>query len=94
MSTHLVRPSGPAPAGHRPEPTQEEIQHAAYFLWLEHGRPHGCDLDTWLEARERLRHRHVGADGEGPDALPVHFPHGQTQPAFAATPSFPPPPAP
>ncbi len=92
MSTHLERPSGPAPAGHRPEPTQEEIQHAAYFLWLEHGRPLGGDLDFWREARERLRHRQVGPDGAGPDALPVHFPHGPTRPGSAA--AHPPPPTP
>ncbi len=94
MSTHLNRPSDPAPAGHRPEPTQEEIQHAAYFLWLERGRPVGCDLDLWLEARERLRHRHVGPDGAGPDPVPLHFPPVQPRPASTFVPFNPPPPAP
>lgn len=38
-----------------PEPTESEIQHAAYLLWLEEGRPAGRDLDIWLAAKERLR---------------------------------------
>ncbi len=38
------------------EPTEQEIQHAAYFLWEESGKPKGCDLDIWLAAKERLKH--------------------------------------
>ena len=34
------------------------IQHEAYRLWLEEGRPAGRDLEHWLAARELLRHRH------------------------------------
>ncbi len=45
-----------APARH--EPTEAEIQHAAYLLWIENGRPEGRDLDHWLAAREMLCHRH------------------------------------
>jgi hypothetical protein len=41
-----------------PAPTEEEIQHAAYMLWLEEGRPEGHDLDHWLAAKEMLCHRH------------------------------------
>lgn len=41
-----------------PELTEEEIQHAAYLLWIEEGRPEGCDLKHWLAARELLLHRH------------------------------------
>jgi Protein of unknown function (DUF2934) len=41
-----------------PEPTESEIQHAAYLLWLENGRPEGRDLDHWFAARELLRHHH------------------------------------
>lgn len=39
------------------EPSEEEIQHAAYFLWEAEGKPVGRDLEIWLAARERLRHR-------------------------------------
>jgi hypothetical protein len=42
---------------HPPEPAEKDIQHAAYFLWEEAGRPAGRDLEFWLAARERLRHR-------------------------------------
>ena len=41
-----------------PEPTELEIQHAAYLLWLESGKAPGRDLDNWLAAKELLRHRH------------------------------------
>ena len=45
------------------EPTEAEIQHAAYLLWIENGRPEGRDLEHWLAAKEMLCHRH------GRDAL-------------------------
>lgn len=38
------------------EPSEGEIQHAAYTLWEAAGRPSGRDLEFWLTARERLRH--------------------------------------
>ncbi len=41
-----------------PEPTEAEIQHEAYLLWLESGRQPGPDLENWLAAKELLRHRH------------------------------------
>ena len=40
------------------EPTEAEIQHAAYLLWIEGGRPEGRDLEHWLAAKEMLCHRH------------------------------------
>lgn len=40
------------------EPTEAEIQHAAYLLWIEDGRPEGHDLEHWLAAKEMLCHRH------------------------------------
>lgn len=46
-----------------PEPTEAEIQHAAYLLWVEDGRPEGRDLEHWLTAKEMLMHRH-GRDGK------------------------------
>jgi hypothetical protein len=45
--THLIRLS---------EPAEKDIQHAAYFLWEEAGRPEGRDQEFWFAARERLRH--------------------------------------
>ena len=45
------------------DPTEAEIQHAAYLLWIEEGRPEGCDFAHWLAAKELLRHRpHRTAD--------------------------------
>ena len=41
-----------------PEPSEAEIQHAAYLLWIEDGRSEGRDLDHWLAAKELLCHRH------------------------------------
>lgn len=43
---------------HNPEPTEAEIQHAAYMIWLESGKLPHHDLDNWLAAKEFLRHRH------------------------------------
>lgn len=59
------RPTAPTPA---PEPTEAQIQHEAYLLWLEEGRPAGRDLEHWLAARELLRHRH----GRAPAAPETH----------------------
>lgn len=39
-------------------PTEAEIQHAAYLLWIEDGRPEGRDLAHWLAAKQMLCHRH------------------------------------
>lgn len=60
------RPTATAPApAPAPEPTEAQIQHEAYLLWLEEGRPAGRDLEHWLAARELLRHRH----GRAPAAV-------------------------
>jgi hypothetical protein len=40
-----------------PEPTEAEIQHAAYLIWVEEGRPEGRELEHWMAAKELLRHR-------------------------------------
>jgi hypothetical protein len=50
----MKRKTAPVPR----EPTEAEIQHAAYILWIENGRPEGSDLEHWLVAKEMLRHRH------------------------------------
>ena len=41
----------------RPELAESEIQHAAYYLWIESGRTEGCDLEHWLAAKSMLCHR-------------------------------------
>lgn len=35
---------------------ESAIQHCAYFLWEEMGRPEGRDVEIWFAAKERLRH--------------------------------------
>lgn len=50
-------------------PTEQEIQHAAYLLWIEAGRPAGRDLEFWHAAREMLLHRH-GRDASTRRAAP------------------------
>jgi len=40
------------------EPTENDIQHQAYLLWIEEGRPEGRDQEHWFAARELLRHHH------------------------------------
>ena len=40
------------------EPTEEQIQHAAYLMWVEEGRPEGRDQDNWFAAKELLCHHH------------------------------------
>lgn len=61
-----MKPKKNAPVAR--ELTDEEIQHAAYLLWVEAGRPEGRDLDHWLAAKEMLCHRH-GRDAH--TGLPV-----------------------
>lgn len=45
-------------ARHVSEPSEAEIQHAAYMLWIEEGRPEGRDFEHWQAAKEMLCHRH------------------------------------
>ena len=40
------------------KPSEAAIQHAAYLLWIENGRPEGRDLEHWMAAKEMLCHRH------------------------------------
>ena len=44
-------------------PTEPEIQHQAYLLWLEGGCREDSALDDWHAAKELLRHRHGGSPG-------------------------------
>jgi len=36
-------------------PTHEQITRRAYEIFIERGRPDGCDLEHWLEAEKQLR---------------------------------------
>lgn len=54
-----------------PSPTESEIQHAAYLLWLEDGRPEGRDVDHWLAAKQLLCHRHGRDARTGNPALEI-----------------------
>ena len=64
---------------HSSEPTEDEIRHEAYLLWLADGRAPGRELEHWHAARETLRHRvHVAALRALPEGGNVlHFPPAQ-----------------
>lgn len=52
------------------DPTESDIQHAAYLLWIEEGRPDGRDFEHWLAAKEILRHGQARAQGRNPRPRP------------------------
>ena len=58
----------------RREPTEAEIQHAAYLLWVEDGRPEGRNLEHWQQAREMLAHRHARDAGTKRRAIEISAP--------------------
>lgn len=41
------------------KPSEAEIEQAAYFIWVESGRPDGRELEHWLAAKEQLSRRSV-----------------------------------
>jgi hypothetical protein len=47
-------------------PSEAEIQHEAYRLWLEGGRQEGVELENWFAAKERLMHHHGPATTKAP----------------------------
>ena len=53
-----MKPAHPPPV--RFEPSEADIQKCAYFLWKEAGGQPGREVDFWLAAKERLRHRAHG----------------------------------
>jgi hypothetical protein len=68
------------------EPAEADIQHAAYYLWIESGRAPGHDLENWLTARELLRHKAAGKPHSATPLRPVQFPPhnlGPSNPPFA-----------
>ncbi|AOS43303.1 hypothetical protein Verru16b_00346 [Lacunisphaera limnophila] len=44
------------PRAPAPEPSERDIQHAAYLLWEQAGCPPGRDEEFWFSAQARLRH--------------------------------------
>ncbi|MEI6053277.1 MAG: DUF2934 domain-containing protein [Opitutaceae bacterium] len=52
------------------EPSEAQIQHQAYLLWLAGGCQTGRELDDWLYAREMLRRKH----GRSTDKTRRHLP--------------------
>lgn len=49
-----TRPMKRKTATASPEPTEAEIQRAAYFIWLDSGKPAGRALEHWLAAKDLL----------------------------------------
>ena len=35
-------------------PTDEQIAALAHAIWIDRGRPHGRDVDHWLDAKRQL----------------------------------------
>ena len=66
----MKRKKAPVPR----DPSEAEIQHAAYLLWIENGRPEGRDLEHWLAAREMLCHRHGRDATTGRRAIEIEAP--------------------
>jgi hypothetical protein len=56
------------------EPTEAEIQHAAYLLWVENGRPEGRDREHWFSAKEMLCHRQGRDATTGQRAVEIKAP--------------------
>jgi hypothetical protein len=54
IRTVMKRKSPPASC----QPSEAQIQHAAYLLWVEEGCPEGRDQQHWFAAKEMLVHRH------------------------------------
>jgi hypothetical protein len=61
-------------------PTHEQITRRAYEIFIERGRPEGCDLEHWLEAEKQLR---AAGQGQTKNATPVS---ANTAPSTTPTP--------
>lgn len=59
------------------QPSEPQIQHAAYLLWIEAGRPEGRDLEHWFAAREMLCHRHGRDEKTQGRAVEIAAPAGR-----------------
>ncbi|CAM2930097.1 DUF2934 domain-containing protein [Rariglobus hedericola] len=56
-----------------PTPTHEEITRRAETLWLDKGKPSGCDDEIWLQAERELSAKPDGTLGES------HSDHAQAE---------------
>jgi Protein of unknown function (DUF2934) len=50
---------------------EQEIRERAYQIWEEQGRPHGREIENWLEAERSVRENHEAkrAEATGHDTL-------------------------
>ncbi len=39
------------------EPSRQEIEREAYYIWLREGKPEGQAMRHWLQAEQKLRGR-------------------------------------
>ena len=56
------------------QPTDEQIQTRAYYLWEADGRPHGRDQEYWHRAKKELIARQNStphANGAAKQAVPM-----------------------
>jgi hypothetical protein len=64
-----------APLARNPRPvTDEQVAALAYAIWIDRGRPEGCDLEHWFEAKRQLRgvvEPLVDEDRLDPDTAPA-----------------------
>lgn len=51
-----TRSSGDLSSAEKP-PEEERIRALAYSIWVEEGRPDGCDVDHWLRAQGELERK-------------------------------------
>jgi hypothetical protein len=58
MARELAKPTSPKTDK---SPTQEDIARRAYEIYVERGRPEGCDLEHWLEAEAQISGRRQSA---------------------------------
>lgn len=53
-SRSLMPHSQATPAKSPVRSAQEEIARRAYYIYLNHGSPQGCDMQHWLEAEAQV----------------------------------------
>ncbi len=45
----------PTPSTHMPSVPQDKIAMLAYQKWCKRGRPHGTNMQDWLDAEKELK---------------------------------------
>ena len=56
----LIRPVGPVLLKDHSMPGDGEIRTCAFQLWNMRGRPHGYEVEFWLQAERELRGEQTG----------------------------------